>query len=52
MDVSHALGFERAMTMSGFEITTGLTFVREFNRDFQADKTNVNAIINARYLIH
>jgi hypothetical protein len=52
MDVSHALGFERAMTTGGFEITTGLTFVREFNRDFQADKTNVNAILNARYLIH
>jgi hypothetical protein len=52
IDVSHALGIERAMTLSGFELTTGLTVVREFNRDFQADKTNVNAIINARYLIH
>jgi hypothetical protein len=52
IDVSHALGFERSAVMSDFEITTGLTLVREFNRDFKSDATNVNAIVSARYLIH
>jgi hypothetical protein len=52
IDVSHALGFERSTVISDFEVTTGLTLVREFNRDFRSDATNVNAILSARYLIH
>ena len=52
IDVSHALGIERSAVMQGFELTTGLTFVREFNRDFRRDATNVNALVSARYLIH
>lgn len=52
IDVSHALGVERSALMSGFELTTGLTLVREFNRDFRRDATNVNALVSARYLIH
>jgi hypothetical protein len=51
-DVSHALGFERASIVSDFEVTTGLTFVREFNRDFLRDVSNVNALVGVRYLIH
>jgi hypothetical protein len=34
------------------EITTGLTMVREFNRDFLRDQTNVNALVGVRYLVH
>lgn len=52
IDVSHALGVERSTVISGFELTTGLTFVHEFNRDFRRDATNVNALVSARYLIH
>jgi hypothetical protein len=52
IDVSHALGFERAIVMSGFELTAGLTFVHELNRDFIRDATNVNALVAVRYLIH
>jgi hypothetical protein len=26
--------------------------VREFNRDFRHDATNVNALVSVRYLIH
>ena len=52
IDVSHALGFERSAVYQDFEITTGLTFVRELNRDFIRDATNVNALIGVRYLFH
>jgi hypothetical protein len=52
IDVSHALGFEQSMTFRGMEITTGLTMVREFNRDFLRDQTNVNALVGVRYLVH
>jgi len=51
IDVSHALGFERASLLGEFELTTGLTFVHEFNRDFLTDATNVNALVGVRYLI-
>ncbi len=52
IDVSHALGFERSSVMQGFEVTTGLKLVHEFNRDFKSDATNVNAMLGVRYLIH
>jgi hypothetical protein len=52
IDVSHAIGFERAGVMRDFELTTGLTYVREFNRDFRRDAANLNALLSVRYLIH
>jgi hypothetical protein len=52
IDVSHALGFERSAVIGEFEVTTGLTLVRELNRDFIRDATNVNALVGVRYLIH
>ena len=52
IDVSHAIGFERAAVMRDFELTTGLTYVREFNRDFLRDAANLNALLSVRYLIH
>jgi hypothetical protein len=52
IDVSHALGIERAAIMQDFEVITGITLVRELNRDFLKDETNVNAILGVRYLIH
>lgn len=52
MDVSHALGFEMSRFMKGFDVTGGLTFVYEFNRDFRSDATNLNALLGVRYLVH
>ncbi|MEO5588526.1 MAG: hypothetical protein ABIS03_02980, partial [Gemmatimonadaceae bacterium] len=52
IDVSHALGFEASRIIHGMEITGGTTLVREFNRDFTADVTNLNALLSARYLLH
>jgi hypothetical protein len=52
MDVSHAIGFERTQLVRGFDVTTGLTFVRDFNRDFAADASNINAIVGVRYNLH
>ena len=52
IDVSHALGFERSSVIGEFEVTTGLTLVRELNRDFIRDATNINALVGVRYLIH
>ena len=49
MDVTHALGFEMTRFVRGFDVTTGLTFVRDFNRDFAADAANINAIVGLRY---
>jgi hypothetical protein len=49
MDVSHALGFEMTRFVRGFDVTSGLTFVREFNREFSADAANINAIVGLRY---
>lgn len=51
MDVSHALGFEMTRFVRGFDVTSGLTFVRDFNRDFSADAANINAIVGLRYNI-
>jgi hypothetical protein len=52
IDVSHALGFETTRFMNSFELTGGLTLVREFNRDFIKDETNINALVGVRYLLH
>ena len=52
IDVSHAMSFEKSTVIQDFELTTGLTLVRELNRDFIRDATNVNALIGVRYLIH
>jgi hypothetical protein len=52
IDVSHGLGFERSTIMRDFEVSTGLILVRELNRDFLRDETNVNATVGVRYLIH
>jgi hypothetical protein len=49
MDVTHALGFEMTRLIRGIDVTTGLTFVRNFNRDFSADAANLNAIVGLRY---
>ena len=49
MDVSHSLGLEVTRLIRGFDITTGLTFVRDFNRDFATDAANINAIVGVRY---
>jgi hypothetical protein len=52
IDVSHALAFENAAVFRGLEVTTGLTLVRELNRDFLRDATNINALVGVRYLMH
>lgn len=51
IDVSHALGFETTRVMRGLEVTSGLTFVYELNRDFRTDATNLNALVGVRYLL-
>ncbi len=52
IDVQHSLGFEMTRFMRRVELTGGLTLVREFNRDFLADVTNVNALVGVRYPLH
>ncbi len=49
MDVTHAFGFEMTRFMRGFDVTTGFTFVRNFNRLFIADAANINALVGVRY---
>ncbi len=49
MDVSHSVGLEVTRLIRGFDVTTGLTFVRDFNRDFASDAANINAIVGVRY---
>lgn len=49
MDVTHAVGFEMTRFVGGFDVTSGLTFVRNFNRDFAGDAANINAIFGVRY---
>lgn len=52
IDVTHALGYEATRFMNSFELTYGLTLVRDFNRDFKSDVTNVNAVLGVRYVIY
>jgi hypothetical protein len=35
----------------GLDVTGGLTFVREFNRYFLLDASNLNALVEVRYNI-
>jgi hypothetical protein len=51
MDVTHAVGLETTRFARGFDVTIGLTFVRNFNRDFAADAVNINAMLGLRYNI-
>ncbi len=52
IDVSHALGFETTRFMGKFDVNAGLTLVRDFNRNFQNDVTNLNALVGVRYILH
>ncbi|MDQ3243807.1 MAG: capsule assembly Wzi family protein [Gemmatimonadota bacterium] len=49
INVSHAVGFEMTRFTDRFDLTGGLTFVREFNRYFLADASNINAVVGVRY---
>ncbi|HEX2721382.1 MAG TPA: hypothetical protein VHM24_00590 [Gemmatimonadaceae bacterium] len=51
MDVSHALGFETTRFMNGFDVNAGVNLVYEFNRDFNRDAANLNALFGVRYLL-
>lgn len=44
-DVIHALGFERLKFTKRFDVTTSLTLMRDFSRDFRASESNVNAAV-------
>jgi hypothetical protein len=52
IDVSHGIGFEASRFFQQYELTYGLTFVRELNRDFVRDASNLNAVVGVRYLIN
>ena len=47
-DVQNALTFARVRYMGNAEFTTGVTVVREFNRDLQADAWNMNLAVGFR----
>ena len=47
-DVQNALTYTRTRYIGRAELTTGLTLVREFNRDFQADAWNMNLQVGLR----
>jgi hypothetical protein len=47
-DVQNALTFSRARYLGKGELTTGVTMVRELNRDLQADAWNVNLVVGFR----
>lgn len=49
IDVTHALSFEMTRFMGPFDLNGGLTLARDFNRNFQSDVTNVNALVGVRY---
>ncbi len=49
MDVTHSIGFEMTRLVRSFDVTTGLTLVRNYNRDYIADAANINAIVGVRY---
>jgi hypothetical protein len=38
--------------MGPFDLNGGLTLVRDFNRNFTSDVTNLNALIGVRYNLH
>ena len=47
-DVQHALSFEKLFFRGRYDILAGLTAVYEFNRNFQSDAFNLNAIVVVR----
>lgn len=47
-DVQNALTFVRMRYLGTAEFTTGVTMVREFNRDFRADAWNMNLLVGFR----
>ena len=49
MDVTHALGFQMTRFLDAFDVTGGLTFARDFNRNFTADVNNLNATFSVSY---
>lgn len=49
IDVTHALGYQQTRFMGAFDVNWGFTLVRDFNRNFKADVTNINALAGFRY---
>ncbi|MBA3341150.1 MAG: hypothetical protein H0T48_04875 [Gemmatimonadaceae bacterium] len=49
INVTHALGFEMSRFIGAYDLTGGLSLVREFNRYFDADAWNINALLGVRY---
>jgi hypothetical protein len=47
-DVMHAIGVDATWLRTRTDLTGGITIVRELNRDFLRDATNVNLSIGAR----
>ena len=47
-DVQNALTFTRLRYLGKGELTTGVTLVREFNRDFSANAWNMNLLVGFR----
>ena len=48
LDVMHALSWSALFFRGRYDITTSATLVYEFNRDFRADRVNVNATFGVR----
>lgn len=44
-DVVHALGFERLRFTRRFDVTTSLTLMRDFSRDYNVSRSNINAAV-------
>ncbi|MBA2687221.1 MAG: hypothetical protein H0U64_03885 [Gemmatimonadaceae bacterium] len=49
IDVTHALGVERLVFRGAVDFSYGLTFARNFNRNFGSDVMNLSAVAGARY---
>ena len=47
-DVQNAVAFLRTRYLGNAEFTTGVTVVREFNRDLEADAWNMNLVVGFR----
>jgi hypothetical protein len=50
MDVTHAVGLERALFTKGGQLTIGGTLVKNFNRYFSDDAVNANVAVKYRVL--
>lgn len=48
-DVWHAIRAERTKFFSNFDVTGGVTVLKEFNRDFRNDAWNFNTTLAAQY---